>query len=138
MSSDKPYLTDVVPRLLKILQGSDVREIELPPPPSLAPEPAETAGPGPAKGAADPGAPKGMTLDEAQEEVVRASDALDRARAALAAGHEPRAGETVGTAIPGRTRRTDAYGERLKALGDAVEAAQRRLDKALDQRNALR
>jgi hypothetical protein len=123
----------------KAVQGArDAREIELPPPPALEPEPAAQRPGGPARVAADPVPPAGMTLDAAQAEVVRASQALDRARAAQASGREPLAGETVGTAIPGRMRRTDAYELRQKALGDAVEAAQRRLDAALDRRNALR
>lgn len=123
----------------KAVQGArDAREIELPPPPALEPEPAAQKPAGPARMAADPVPPTGMTLDAAQAEVVRATQALDRVRAAQVSGREPLAGETAGTAIPGRTRHTDAYELRQKALADAVDAAQKRLDAALERRNALR
>ncbi len=115
----------------------DARELELPPPNIALPEPTGTSGASGVSAGAQ-GAPPASRLDAAQDEVVRASDALDAARAALEAGREPQAGETMGTAIPGRARRTDAYVQRLKSLEDGVARAQKRLDDALTQRNALR
>lgn len=112
----------------------NAREIELPPPNVALPEPVPkpgVAGGAPAKPAASP-------LEAAYEEFILASATLDAARAALAAGREPLAGETQGTAIPGRARHTDAYAKRIQGLEDAVAAAQKRLDEALARRNALR
>ena len=92
--------------------------------------------PGVAAGA--PAKPAVTPLDAAYEEVIRVSAALDAARAALEAGRDPLAGETQLTAIPGRTRHTDAYAKRIQGLEVAVAAAQKRLDMALERRNALR
>lgn len=114
----------------------DARELELPPP--------NVALPGPVVAPATPAAPgtsgaiPAASLDAAQNEVVRASEALDAARAALEAGREPQAGETMGTAVPGRTRKSDAYEQRIRSLENAVTRAQKRLDEALARRNALR
>lgn len=111
----------------------NAREVELPPPNIALPEPVPRTGSRPAVTPR----PVVSPLDAAQEEVVRASAALDEARAALEAGREPLAGETQRTAT-GYSRHTDAYAARVKGLEDAVVAAQKRLDAALDRRNALR
>ena len=112
----------------------NAREIELPPPNMAFPEPVPR--PGVAAGA--PAKPAVTPLDAAYEEVFRASAVLDAARAALEVGRDPVAGETQLTAIPGRARHTDAYAARIKGLEDAVVAAHKRLDAALERRNALR
>lgn len=112
----------------------NAREIDLPPPNIALPEPVPK--PGVAAGA--PAKPGVTPLDTAYEEVIRASAALDAARAALEADRDPLPGETQLTAIPGRTRHTDAYAARIKGLEDAVVAAHKRLDEALERRNALR
>lgn len=114
----------------------DARELELPPPSVALPEPVAP----PAKPAAlgTTGATPAASLDAAQNEVVKAGEALDAARAALETGREPQAGETIGTAIPGRTRKSGAYEQRLQSLENAVNRAQKRLDEALARRNALR
>jgi hypothetical protein len=119
----------------------DAREVELPPPNISLPEPSSgpAAGrPSDGTGPKQPSEPGRSALDIAQEEVRLAADELDRARAALDSGREPHEGEVMGTAIPGRTRRTDAYQSRVQSLEDAVTRAQQRLDDALTRRNALR
>lgn len=114
----------------------DAREVELPPPNISVPEPVPAAAP--SGQSRVKGKEPALSLDEAQKAVVRASDALDAARAALAAGLEPRPGETQGSAIPGRRRRTEAYEQRINGLENAVTQAQKALDEALDRRNAAR
>lgn len=114
----------------------DARELELPPPNVALPGPVSPPAPPAAVGAT--GATPAASLDAAQNEVIKAGEALDAARAALEAGREPQAGETIGTAIPGRTRKSDAYEQRLQSLENAVTRAQKRLDEALARRNALR
>lgn len=110
------------------------REVDLPPPNIALPEPVRpSAAPRGAQGkAARP------PLDAAHDAAVRASADLDAARAALEAGREPQAGEMIGSAITGSARHTEAYVQRIKSLEDAVEQAKKRLDQALDRRNALR
>lgn len=115
----------------------DARELDLPPPNVALPEPAASPAP-PRPAGASEGATPAARLDDAQQDYVRASQALDAARAALEAGREPQAGETMGTAIPGRARRTEAYEQRIRSLEDAVARAQKRLDEALERRNAAR
>ena len=64
------------------------------------------------------------------DRVQSARQALDAAKAALAAGREEKEGDRIGTATKGSARLTDAYFQRVKALEDAVAAAQKQLDDA--------
>ena len=118
----------------KAVQGArDAREVELRPPNIAVPGPVSRPQ------TAQPGMPsKSASLDSAQEAVVKATEELDRARAARESGVEAREGDSMGSAVSGRVRRTEAYEQRQKQLEDAVKQAERRLDEALTRRNAAR
>ena len=77
-------------------------------------------------------------LAAADAEVTAALQALADARARQAAGAEPQEGERVGTVRSGLGRARDAYVERQSELQEAVDAAQKRLDRAYEARNATR
>ncbi len=113
------------------LQG----EVAPPPPPGAAP-------PAPQKGAPkppgeDPVAARLRLRAEADEQVRQAEQALAQARAQLASGVEPLPGERTGTASGG-SRLNEAYDARQRANGQAVAAAQARLERAVAARNATR
>ena len=75
--------------------------------------------------------------DAANDQVRKAEQDLQKAKAALEAGREPQPGERAGTA--GRASRlTDAYFERIKSLENAIAAAQKQLDDALARRSGAR
>jgi hypothetical protein len=76
-------------------------------------------------------------LTEASEQISAAYADLQAAKAAQIAGREPLEGERIGT-YAGRARFRDSYWERQHQLESAVADAQRRLDAAIAQRNALR
>ena len=77
-------------------------------------------------------------LAAADAEVSAALQALSDARARQAAGVEPQEGDRVGTVRSGLGRASDAYHERQNDLREAVDAAQKRLDRAYEARNAAR
>jgi Domain of unknown function (DUF4124) len=78
-------------------------------------------------------------LNAADADIKAASAALAEARARQAAGVEPLEGERVGTVRGGgEGRPRDIYLDRQKQLQDAVDEAQRRLDRAYEARNAAR
>jgi len=70
-------------------------------------------------------------------EIQNAERDLATANAALEAGIEPREGERIGT-YAGRARLNDAYWTRQDDNQRAVANAQARLDRAVQERNALR
>jgi hypothetical protein len=76
-------------------------------------------------------------LSELTEQIQEASRDLAAANAALQAGIEPREGERIGT-FAGRARLNDEYWARQEANQRAVANAQARLDRAVQERNALR
>ena len=76
-------------------------------------------------------------LDELTAQIREASRDLEAATAALQTGLEPLEGERIGT-YAGRARLNDAYWARQEANQRAVANAQARLDRAVQERNALR
>ncbi len=76
-------------------------------------------------------------LDTADADVQAARQELEAAQAKLKAGQENLPGERIGTAS-GVSRLSDAYLKRIKALEDAVAAAQKKLDDAQAKRNDAR
>lgn len=78
------------------------------------------------------------TLAAADAEVTAALQTVADAKARQAAGAEPQEGERVGTVRSGLGRARDAYLERQNELQEAVDAAQKRLDRAYEARNAAR
>ncbi len=113
-----------------------VNELAPPPPASASPPPppreSKAAAPG-----ADPGAERVRRLDQADQEVRAATEALERARAQLQAGVEPFPGERTGTATGG-SRLNEAYDARQAANQRAVADAEERLQRAVAVRNAAR
>ena len=69
--------------------------------------------------------------------VAQAQEKLDAAKAALASGQEPQPGERTGM-VNGLSRLNESYMQRIRGLEEAVAAAQKELDAAVAQRNALR
>lgn len=67
-----------------------------------------------------------------REEIRKATERLEAAKAAAAAGEEPQDGERVGVASkegePKRSRLRDEYFQRQESLKKEVEAAQKSLD----------
>lgn len=76
-------------------------------------------------------------LNELTVEIQNAERDLAAANAALQAGIEPREGERIGT-YAGRARLNDAYWARQDYNQYAVAEAQARLNRAVQERNALR
>ena len=77
-------------------------------------------------------------LAAADAEVSAALLALADAKARQAAGAEPQEGERIGTVRSGLGRAGDSYNERQNDLREAVDAAQKQLDRAYETRNAAR
>jgi len=111
--------------------AKEAREISLPPPNIAKPPPA------PPKQSAPATAPGQPAAGSADDPVRSAERELQKAKAALEAGREPKPGERVGTA-GGASRLTDAYFERIKSLENAIAGAQKKLDDALAQRRGGR
>ena len=107
--------------------AKESKQVNLPPPNISAPTPPGSGGPTSQQQAAD----------AADASVRAAQQELQAAKAALESGREPREGERIGTA-GGGSRLNDAYDQRIKSLEEAVAAAQKRLNDALDKRNAAR
>jgi multidrug efflux pump subunit AcrA (membrane-fusion protein) len=78
-----------------------------------------------------------QALDNATNEMLAAQQNLDRARAALESGREPLPEERVGMK-GGGMRTTEAYDQRIKALEQDVQAAQKQLSDAQTKRNDAR
>jgi hypothetical protein len=78
----------------------------------------------------------GTTGNNANAEVAAAKQRLEAAQKALNEGREQREGDRIGVAKGGgaTSRLSDTYLDRVKALEDAVAAAQQQLEAA--QRNA--
>jgi len=76
-------------------------------------------------------------MSELTDQIQIASRDLAAANAALQAGLEPLEGERIGT-YAGRARLNDAYWARQETNQRAVANAQARLDRAVQERNALR
>ncbi len=152
-------LRTALPVLLALLaagvqaQGKTVYKVQLPdgrieftdaPPPgakilqTITPQGNATLpAPPPAPAAASGGATRGASLDAAMREVEQAERALAQARKVREAGREPREGETIGIK-GGGTRTTPAYEARQQALEAEVAAAEDRVKRANEARNAVR
>jgi hypothetical protein len=123
----------------KPVPGARLEEELLPPPP---PDPA-AAEAARARGGKDAAAlekaadKRAQSLDEAWEDLRRWTARLERARADLEAGREPREGERLGT-VSGRSRLSGAYWSRQQANQAAVREAEARVRRAQDAINALR
>lgn len=104
-----------------------------PPPPPAAPAAEGRKAPAPPR--PDAGAARIQRRDQADAEVRAATEALERARAQLAAGVEPLPGERTGTA-KGGSRLNEAYEARQAANQQAVADAEARLQRAVAARNA--
>jgi hypothetical protein len=82
---------------------------------------------------------RSAALDRAYEDVKVARAQLEQAQAARERGEEPLPGERLGVAGgKGRSRLSDEYWARQARLVEDVQDAQRRLDEALANWNALR
>lgn len=82
---------------------------------------------------------RASTLAAADAEYNAAVKALADARARLAAGEAPEEGERSGTVRGGGKGRANSdYADRQAALQKGVDAAQARLDKAIQARDAAR
>ena len=99
--------------------ATEAKEVMLPKPNIIAPV---STKPDPASQTKDTGA--------GADRVRSARQALDAAKAALEAGREQKDGDRIGTARKGGSQLNDAYYQRVKALEDAVTAAQKQLDDA--------
>lgn len=73
----------------------------------------------------------------ADKEVRAAQEALRRAESALESGRTPRSKEWIGN-LGGGSRLRQSYFQRLAALEDRVNRDRARLDRAYDERNALK
>jgi hypothetical protein len=133
--------TDSPPAGAKILE-------ERQPLPPTAPRPPAKAPPAPAATtprAADKAAPTppqsgptaSQNIDAAMAEISDAERELAVARRKLEAGREPLPGERLGTAS-GRSRLSPEYESRVADLEREVAAAEVRVKRAYDARNALR
>lgn len=127
--------TDQVPRGAKVLETIEPREgNRLPPPARPAPPPAPA---GSNVGQPQPGGPPVSAIEAAMKEVQDAERALAEARRLRDQGREPRDNERQGLK-GGGTRILPAYEERQRALDDAVTAAEARVQRAYEARNAAR
>jgi len=108
------------------------------PPAPASPAPAAGFTPSPAQEALLKSADARVRrLNELTAEIQNAERDLAAANAALQAGIEPREGERIGT-YAGRARLNDAYWARQDYNQLAVAEAQARLNRAVQERNALR
>jgi hypothetical protein len=146
--------TDSPPAAGKVLEERESKSGPRPPAksaPAGTPAPAATPGAAdrpaipvlsspPSRGPAGPGAPPGAapaTLDAANAELAAAERELAVARRKLELGREPMAGERLGTA-KGGSRLSPEYETRIESLEREVSAAEDRVRRAYEARNALR
>jgi hypothetical protein len=130
--------TDSPPAGAKILEERQ----PLPPPATPAPAPratppraADKAGPAPGSGSAATQGAQG--IDAAMAEISEAERELAIARRRLETGREPLPGERLGT-VSGRSRLSPEYENRIAGLEREVAAAEARVKRAYEARNALR
>jgi len=108
------------------------------PPAPVSPAPAAGFTPSPTQEALLRSADeRARRLNELTVEIQNAERDLQAATARLAAGQEPLEGERIGT-YAGRSRLSDAYWARQDYNQLAVATAQARLNRAVQERNALR
>jgi len=134
--------TDSPPAGAKVLEQRET----LPPPPrqpaKAAPSPGATTPRASDKAAATPSGPEAtpsgsQSIDAAMAEISDAERELAAARRKLEAGREPLPGERLGTA-GGRSRLSPEYESRIADLEREVSAADARVKRAYQARNALR
>lgn len=121
--------------------GKVVEERESIPAPRPAARPSPAPARAPAKAEPSAGTPSGSgapaTLDAALAEISDAERSLAAARRQLEEGREPLPGERIGTARGG-SRLTPEYESRIAGLERNVAAAEERVKRAYEARNALR
>lgn len=122
--------TDSVPAGGKVIE--ERAAVPTPTVPRSVPAPARPAAPAATAPAA--GTP---TLTTAAAEIADAERELAEARKRLEAGREPLPGERIGT-VSGRSRLAPEYESRIAGLEQAVAAAEERVKRAYEARNALR
>lgn len=125
--------TDSPPAGAKILEERQPLPPAPPRPPSKAPPAADRAAPTPPPS----GSTATQSIDAAMAEISEAERELAAARRKLETGREPLPGERLGTAT-GRSRLSPAYESRIAGLERDVAAAEARVKRAYDARNALR
>lgn len=134
--------TDSPPAGAKILEERQ----PLPPPSRPPAKAAPAAGATPSrtsdKAAATPASPAAapsaaQAIDAAMAEISEAERELALARRKLETGREPMPGERLGT-VSGRSRLTPEYEQRIAGLERDVAAAEARVQRAYEARNALR
>ena len=126
--------TDQVPPGAKVLETIQPREGNRMQPPARPAPPTQPASP---DSQPQPASPPLSPIDSAMREVQEAERALTAARRAFDRGREPLESERQGLK-GGGTRILPAYEERQRALNDAVIAAEERVRRAYEVRNALR
>jgi hypothetical protein len=113
-------------------------EATIAPPAPVSPAPAAGFTPSPAQEALLRSAEeRARRLNELTVEIQNTERDLQAATARLEAEKEPLEGERIGT-FAGRSRLSDAYWARQDANQYAVAVAQARLNRAVQERNALR
>ncbi|MGE5162345.1 MAG: hypothetical protein ACM3O5_12615 [Betaproteobacteria bacterium] len=129
--------TDSPPAGAKILEERQ----PLPAPPrqpatgTATPRASDKATPAPANPAAAPSATQ--AIEAAMVEISEAERELASAKRRLETGREPLPGERLGT-VSGRSRLSPEYHNRIAALEREVAAADARVKRAYEARNALR
>jgi hypothetical protein len=134
--------TDAPPANGKILEERASPSTVRPPAKAATPAPGATSGPPsqpipvlPSRTSPPPATP--MTLDQVNAEITTAERELTVARRKLEVGREPLPGERLGTA-KGGSRLSPEYESRITELEREVAAAEQRVKRAYDARNALR
>lgn len=137
--------TDEPPRNGKVLEQREATPVPAVRPPARTPaapaarSPSGAPAAAPGRTAAETGqtGETPQTLDGALVEISEAERELAQARRALEAGQEPQPGERIGLA-KGGSRLSPAYESRVAELERAVAAAEARVRRAYEARNALR
>ena len=134
--------TDSPPAGAKILEERQTLPAPPPQPAKAPPIPGATAPRAADKGSAapqasSPAATGPQAIDAAMAEISEAERELAIARRRLESGREPLPGERLGTA-GGRSRLSPEYHGRIADLERAVAAAEARVQRAYEARNALR
>jgi len=130
--------TDSPPAGAKILEERQ----PLPPPATTAPAPRATPPRAADKAVSAPGSGSATTqgaqaIDAAMAEVSEAEREFAVAKRRLETGREPLPGERLGT-VSGRSRLSPEYERRIADLEREVAAAEARVKRAYEARNALR